>query len=115
MSDCCPSVKYYSQEEQKLTEVIPGASMWAISLEKTQLTYFEVEPESEFELHQHPSEQITYVLEGSLFFGFGEKQIEVKSGEVIAIPSNLPHAVHTKSKSAKAIDSWSPINKKYSE
>ena len=115
MSDCCTQVKYYSRDEQKLTEVIPGASMWAITLEKTQLTYFEVDAESAFETHQHPSEQITYVLEGSLFFGFGEKQIEVGPGEVIAIPANLPHAVFTKLKGAKALDAWSPINESYRE
>jgi quercetin dioxygenase-like cupin family protein len=77
------------------------------------LTYFEVQPDSFFESHSHESEQITLVLEGELFFEVNERIIGVKSGEVIAIPSNLPHAVFTRDASVKAVDAWSPIMEKY--
>ncbi len=46
--------------------------------------------------HQHENEQITYVLEGALRFRLGEEpamqQVDVRSGEVLHIPSNLPHS-----------------------
>ena len=45
--------------------------------------------------HSHHNEQITYVLEGALKFLLGEDQDEeviVRSGEVLVIPSNLPHS-----------------------
>lgn len=45
--------------------------------------------------HRHHNEQITYVLEGALRFLLGEDQEEeviVKAGEVLTIPSNLPHS-----------------------
>ena len=44
--------------------------------------------------HTHESEQITYILEGALKFNLGEDQREevvVRAGEVLHIPSNLPH------------------------
>jgi len=44
--------------------------------------------------HQHENEQITYVLDGALRFHLGEngdQQVDVRSGEVLTIPSNLPH------------------------
>jgi len=44
--------------------------------------------------HQHGNEQITYVLEGALRFRLGEEgaqQVDVRSGEVLTIPPNLPH------------------------
>jgi len=44
--------------------------------------------------HRHENEQITYVLEGALRFRLGEngeQQVDVRSGEVLTIPSNLPH------------------------
>ncbi len=44
--------------------------------------------------HQHENEQITYVLEGALRFRLGadgDQQVTVRSGEVLTIPSNLPH------------------------
>jgi len=44
--------------------------------------------------HQHENEQLTYVLEGALRLWLGENDEEqhvVRSGEVLVIPSNLPH------------------------
>lgn len=46
--------------------------------------------------HSHENEQISYVLEGALHFWLGDDEKEecvVRSGEVLTIPSNLPHKV----------------------
>jgi quercetin dioxygenase-like cupin family protein len=48
-----------------------------------------------------------------LYFEQDEKIIGVSAGEVIAIPSNAPHAVFIKEKPAKAVDAWSPAMAKY--
>ena len=45
-------------------------------------------------LHSHENEQITYVLQGALKFWFGsggEPAMIVGSGELVVIPSLLPH------------------------
>lgn len=42
-------------------------------------------------LHQHENEQISYILEGALKFVIEEREIVVRSGEVLCIPPNLPH------------------------
>jgi quercetin dioxygenase-like cupin family protein len=41
--------------------------------------------------HHHVNEQITYIVEGALKFWVGGKVIVVRAGEVLVIPSNLPH------------------------
>ncbi|HKR27715.1 MAG TPA: cupin domain-containing protein [Acidobacteriaceae bacterium] len=42
--------------------------------------------------HFHENEQITYILEGALRFTLGDgRVITVGAGEVLVIPSNLPH------------------------
>jgi quercetin dioxygenase-like cupin family protein len=105
--------KHYPREALSLHNDVPGARMWAVALEKTMLTYFEVEPNSRFEKHSHESEQITLVLKGELFFETGGKIIGVKEEEVIAIPSGVCHAVFTKDKPVKAVDAWSPVMEKY--
>lgn len=88
----------------------PGVSMWAVALEKTMLTYFDIAPLSRFETHAHASEQITLVLEGELFFEVaGGKEIRVGAGEVVAIPAHAPHAAWTGERPAKAVDAWSPV------
>src|SRR6266850_1083002 len=44
--------------------------------------------------HQHENEQITYVLQGALRFRLGtdgNQEVDVRSGEILTIPPNLPH------------------------
>jgi quercetin dioxygenase-like cupin family protein len=44
--------------------------------------------------HSHENEQITYILEGALKFWLGahdEREVTVRAGEVLVIPSNLTH------------------------
>lgn len=44
--------------------------------------------------HTHESEQITYVVDGALKLWIGEgrdQEVVVRSGEVLVIPSNVPH------------------------
>jgi quercetin dioxygenase-like cupin family protein len=41
--------------------------------------------------HYHESEQITYILEGALKFELEGKEVVVHKGEVLHIPSNVPH------------------------
>jgi quercetin dioxygenase-like cupin family protein len=41
--------------------------------------------------HHHESEQITYILEGALKFHLEGKEVIVRAGEVLYIPSNVPH------------------------
>jgi quercetin dioxygenase-like cupin family protein len=42
--------------------------------------------------HSHDNEQITYVLEGALKFVIEGKELIVRSGEILVIPSNMPHS-----------------------
>ena len=44
--------------------------------------------------HSHDNEQFTYILEGALRFWLGENgetELVVRAGEVLHIPSNVPH------------------------
>jgi len=42
-------------------------------------------------LHSHHNEQLTYIVEGALKFYIDGKEIVVNTGEVLCIPSNMPH------------------------
>jgi unsaturated pyranuronate lyase len=44
--------------------------------------------------HAHENEQFTYIVQGALRFWIGEdgkEELVVRAGEVLHIPSNLPH------------------------
>ena len=42
--------------------------------------------------HFHVSEQYSLILSGDLKFVFDDREIEVKAGEVLYIPANVPHS-----------------------
>jgi len=59
--------------------------------------------------HHHENEQFSYVVKGTLRFWIGddEKVIDVKAGEVLQIPANVPHRAEAQD-DVFAIDVFSP-------
>jgi quercetin dioxygenase-like cupin family protein len=41
--------------------------------------------------HHHESEQLTYIMEGALEFELEGRTVVVRKGQVLHIPSNVPH------------------------
>jgi quercetin dioxygenase-like cupin family protein len=59
-------------------------------------------------LHHHDSEQFSYCITGSLRFRIGDEELTLGAGEMVEIPSNVPHeAVATED--FTGIDVFSPI------
>jgi len=61
--------------------------------------------------HAHVNEQICHVLQGALRFSLGAdgaEQVDVRAGEILVIPSDLPHAAEALEDSIVA-DVFSPI------
>lgn len=107
------SVKVSSNDRLPLRDDVAGAKMWAVALEKSMLTYFEMEPNTVFPEHWHEAEQITVVLDGELTFSFDNKQVTLGTGDVLAFPSNVKHSAATGGASCRAVDAWSPVRKEF--
>jgi len=58
--------------------------------------------------HQHENEQMSVVLQGALTFKIGTEEVQARAGEVVVIPSNVPHNVLALEDSI-ALDVFSPI------
>ncbi|AKA48331.1 cupin [uncultured archaeon] len=58
--------------------------------------------------HHHESEQVTWIMKGELIFEIDGKEISVKAGEVLVIPSNKPHKA-TAVEDTIDMDLFSPI------
>ena len=56
-----------------------------------ELTKIRFEKGKGADLHQHPEEQILYVLEGAFEVVLGDETYEVRRGEASFHPSNVPH------------------------
>jgi quercetin dioxygenase-like cupin family protein len=65
-----------------------------ISTERMMLAHVYLEKGCIVPRHSHENEQLTYILEGALRFWLGEDEseiVDVAAGEVLHIPSQLPH------------------------
>jgi quercetin dioxygenase-like cupin family protein len=90
-----------------------GSEFWSMEGQNVQFTWFDIPANTNFPNHKHDSEQITYVLEGELFFKTDDTVYRLAKGDCILVPRNIDHEVWTEKSSVKAIDAWSPVNKIY--
>jgi quercetin dioxygenase-like cupin family protein len=58
--------------------------------------------------HSHESEQLTYVLTGALKFTLEGRDITVRAGELLRIPSWIPHSAEAMEDTFE-LDLFSPI------
>ncbi|RRR74708.1 MAG: cupin domain-containing protein [Candidatus Viridilinea halotolerans] len=67
---------------------------------------------SEIPRHQHPQEQVSYVVSGRLRMQIGDTLCEAGPGEAVAIPGDCPHAVWTLEE-AVVVDTFVPPRADY--
>ena len=65
-------------------------------------------------LHEHESEQVSCITQGALKFELQGQEIIVRAGEVLVIPSHVPHSALALEDSI-AFDLFSPIRRDWLE
>ena len=71
-----------------------GMTRKLVTGERVMIAHVHLKKGDDVPRHQHENEQLAYVISGALQFWFGEndeRELIVKSGEVVVIPSNVPH------------------------
>jgi quercetin dioxygenase-like cupin family protein len=63
-------------------------------------------------MHQHPHEQVTYLLEGRFEFTVGEETVVLEPGMVALVPGGVMHGGKTLS-ACRVIDLFSPVREDY--
>ena len=78
----------------EVNKEIMSAKIWrkVITGEKVMVAQVFIAKGGVVPTHQHDSEQISYIVEGALRFELEDRQIIVRKGEVLHIPSNIPHS-----------------------
>jgi quercetin dioxygenase-like cupin family protein len=85
---------HYRWEELPKEAVKDDLSRRLISGERLMLAHVYLEKGCVVPQHSHDNEQLTYILEGKLRFFLGDDEsevVDVGAGEVLHLPSNLPH------------------------
>ncbi len=95
-------VTHHRWEEIPKEVLNPQLARRVISGERVMLAHVYLERGAIVPQHAHENEQLTYLLEGSMRFWFGEdgaEVIDLGAGEVLHIPSNVVHGAQALEKS----------------
>jgi quercetin dioxygenase-like cupin family protein len=64
--------------------------------------------------HSHTHEQTTYIAEGELLFlAEGDEPRRLRPGDLVAVPSGVPHSIQLLSTRARLVDSFNPIREDF--
>src|SRR2546428_4366720 len=84
-------MEYVTWESVPLEVMSDMISRKIIAGEKAMVAQVFLKKDAVVPEHHHESEQITYILEGALKFEIQGREVIVRKGEVLTIPSNVPH------------------------
>lgn len=88
------SVTHYRWDDMPLETVSEVISRRLVTGDRMMLAHVYLKKGALVPRHSHENEQLTYVLEGALRFWIGADEsrvVDVKAGEVLHIPSQVPH------------------------
>lgn len=63
--------------------------------------------------HHHPHEQITYVAAGELVFFIDGEPTRLGPGDMIAVPSSVPHTIQTLTEHVRLVDTFQPLRDEF--
>jgi quercetin dioxygenase-like cupin family protein len=85
---------HYRWDDLPKEALKPDLARRLIATDRMMLAHVYLEQGCIVPKHSHENEQLTYILEGALRFWLGEDEsdvVDVRAGEVLHIPSHLPH------------------------
>jgi quercetin dioxygenase-like cupin family protein len=88
------AVRHYRWDDLPRERVTDTIDRRIVTAERMMIAHVYLKKGAIVPKHSHENEQITYILEGALRFWIGEdggETIDVHAGEVLTIPSNVPH------------------------
>ena len=103
-----PRISLHRWDEIALEKVTEMISRKIVSGEREMLTQIYLKRGALVPIHAHDSEQMTYILQGSLRFLVDGEEIIVREGEVLHIPSRLPHQAEALEDTLE-LDVFSPV------
>jgi quercetin dioxygenase-like cupin family protein len=106
------TARLHRWDEIALDKVTEMLSRKIVSGEREMLVQIYIKRGCLVPMHAHDSEQMTYVLQGALRFLIGGEEITVREGEVLLIPSGVPHQAEALEDTFE-LDFFSPVRQEW--
>jgi quercetin dioxygenase-like cupin family protein len=90
-SSASPQEKYLAWKDVEREHLNPLIDREMVTGQQLMIARVFIKKGGHVPLHHHHNEQLTYILEGALKFAINGREVVVRAGEVLCIPSNMPH------------------------
>ena len=104
------------QAETAHVPIAPGRTRYLAYSENLMMTVIDFRDgptDKPDEPHAHPHEQVTYVVVGEVLFFLGDDATRLVAGDMVTIPSNVPHAVQLLADHVRMVDAFTPIRNEF--
>jgi quercetin dioxygenase-like cupin family protein len=81
--------------------------------ERMMTTQVVIAPHTTMPTHSHPHEQHVYVARGSATFTVGDRVTELRAGDSLFLPGNVPHGCVTGDAETVLIDTFTPLREDF--
>lgn len=93
-------------------EIVPGYFGRFVHGDYITLSIVDIKKGSPLAEHQHPHEQVTFILEGELEMVIGGEKMVLTAGSVHVIPGNVPHSAVALT-DCRVLDAFNPVREDY--
>jgi len=107
--------KVYDLYDIQLTELAAGAFSRLVSAKNMQLSFISMDPNSTFQHHIHPEEQMMFLLRGACDEILLDGKQAMKVNDVVRIPANMVHGAEIGALGCDALDIFWPARADYLE
>lgn len=84
-------MQHLAWESVRKEQMNPKVWRKVVTGEKMTMAQIFIAKDGAVPVHHHENEQMTCILEGALKFEIGGQEITARKGEMVHIPSNVPH------------------------
>jgi quercetin dioxygenase-like cupin family protein len=101
-------LKHLVVERMEATAISDGITLRSESGSNGTFGYFVMKKGASVPVHSHPNEQYSFILKGSVKASIGDTAMIIKAGEVVLIPSNVPHSFTSLEEGTIDLDFFAP-------
>ena len=106
-------MSFFRKGELPATEMLPGVMRRAVYLDDVMITFFDFAPDTVVPEHDHPHQQITWVVSGEMEFNLDGEIRLLRAGDGALIPPGVRHSAAVRGVPCQALDAWHPVREDY--
>ena len=103
---------FYTLDDMAAVQAGDGIHRRSVNLDHLMLTFFDLDAGAIIPPHEHPHEQISFVVRGALRFTLEGETRVLRAGEGATVPSNASHEA-VALEDTVVVDGWSPVRDDY--